>query len=193
MSDPSNDEPITPIVLVGGRSKRFGRDKLREPFGDALLVSSPINVLREVFGPRVALVGDADIAVLREGDTCIPDEYPLRGPTGGILAALEYKNASIFVLAGDMPCVSADLIRRILSRARECKDADVIVAGSEAGLDPCVGLYRASAIPELQHALSFERSPSLQVTLGALRTECVMADDDSLANVNHPRDMPAAR
>ncbi len=51
---------IQPVVLVGGRSTRFGRDKLREPVGCARepLVQRPIRALRAVFGPRVMLVGE---------------------------------------------------------------------------------------------------------------------------------------
>ncbi len=191
-NDSTLSERITPIVLVGGKSRRFGRDKLIEPIGDSVLVALPINVLRAVFGPCVALVGDADMSVLREGDTCIEDDYPLRGPTGGILSALEHTQGSVFVLAGDMPTVSIDLIHRILERAKEMPDADAVVAGNDAGLDPCLGLYRMGAIEELRHALSFERSPSLQKTLAAMRSECVMADMASLSNINHPRDLPLA-
>ena len=58
---------IQPVVLVGGKSRRFGRDKLREPIGESRaewLVDRPIRALREVFGARVAVVGecDADVA-----------------------------------------------------------------------------------------------------------------------------------
>ena len=48
-NDSTLSERITPIVLVGGKSRRFCRDKLIEPIGDSVLVALPINVLRSVF------------------------------------------------------------------------------------------------------------------------------------------------
>ena len=54
-------EEIQPIVLVGGSSRRFGRDKLREPVAGpdgsvGWLVDRPIAALRGVFG-RVVMGG----------------------------------------------------------------------------------------------------------------------------------------
>ena len=57
-------EKIQPVVLVGGQSSRFGRDKLIESVHGELLVSRPINALRAVFGNRVAIVGECDQQVM---------------------------------------------------------------------------------------------------------------------------------
>src|SRR5262245_59553696 len=78
-----------PIVLVGGKSTRFGRDKLREVVGDGWLVDRPIAALREVFGARVAVVGECDDEVAQRGDRVITDRFPGVGPIGGIVSALE--------------------------------------------------------------------------------------------------------
>ncbi len=80
---------IQPIVLVGGSSRRFGRDKLREPLGGGWLVDRPIAALREVFGGHVRLVGACHPEVARRGDGVIPDSHPGTGPVGGIVSALE--------------------------------------------------------------------------------------------------------
>ncbi len=185
-------ERVTPIVLVGGRSTRFTRNKLIEPLDDGVLVARPIKVLREVFGPCVVVVGDADAAVLREGDAHLPDRYPLRGPAGGILTALEVTNGSVFVLAGDMPSVTSHLIRQILARAKDFPAADAIVAANGTHLDPLVGLYRVSAMTALRHSVSSDRSPPLQVTLASLHTERVDACASALVNVNHEHDLASA-
>lgn len=95
--------PLQPVVLVGGKSSRFWRDKLLEPLPDGQpLVTHPINILRAIFGPRVALVGQCDPRVTAIGDRTIADPYPGVGPAGGIVAALESCKSAVFVHSGDL-------------------------------------------------------------------------------------------
>ncbi|TVQ32545.1 MAG: hypothetical protein EA376_05445 [Phycisphaeraceae bacterium] len=97
---------IFPIVLVGGRSRRFGRDKLREPVmladgREGWLVDVAIAALREVFGDRVVIVGDCDGQVAGRADGRLPDEHPGLGPAGGVLTALRARCRSSSSMAGD--------------------------------------------------------------------------------------------
>jgi molybdenum cofactor guanylyltransferase len=155
--------PIQPIVLVGGRSSRFGRDKLREPVpgrSDQQLVDRPIAALREVFGPRVALVGECHVDVRSRADFVLDDPYPGVGPAGGILAALEHTGGAVFVLPGDSPGITPATVRAILAAAEENPEAWAVVAAtaraeSEAGLhiEPCIGVYRPGAAATMRAAL----------------------------------------
>ncbi len=136
-----------PIVLVGGRSERFGRDKLREPVSaDGLewMVDRPIRALREVFGACVAVVGNCDPAVAARADHAIRDRYPGTGPAGGVLAALEHYGTDVFVLAGDLPNVTASAVRTLLDAAAATSSAAGVwvVLASSNGVQPCIGLYR---------------------------------------------------
>lgn len=106
-----------PIVLVGGASRRFGRDKLIEPFHEGMLVEHPIRALRDVFGPRVTLVGDCNPAIPPFAAHHLRDRFPGAGPLGGILTALTHFAAPVFVLAGDMPNVRPEHVRAILNAA----------------------------------------------------------------------------
>lgn len=123
---------ITPVVLVGGRSRRFGRDKLREPVAGAAgagglaspsgpwLVDRPVAALRVVFGPRVAAVGECDPQVAARFDRIIDDRHPGAGPIGGIVSALaaageaEGDGGAVFVLAGDLGAITAAEVRGVL-------------------------------------------------------------------------------
>ncbi len=183
----SNQAP-QPIVLVGGKSTRFGCDKLRAALADGWLVDRPIAALRAVFGPRVALVGEADPEVLARGDATIVDRHPGIGPLGGIISALEAAG-DVFVLPGDAPAIDAAAIRAILARAGESPEAWAVLADS-GRLEPCVGLYRRAALPAL-HAHRARPEAPLGAAIPAQQLARVAVDVRRLANVNTPDDLAA--
>jgi molybdopterin-guanine dinucleotide biosynthesis protein A len=146
---------IQPIVLVGGKSRRFGRDKLREPWGSdgRALVQYPIDTLREVFGRRVKLVGACDPAIEQLADGVIPDLHPGVGPMGGILSALAYWLGPIFVLAGDMPSFTDVEVTALLVAAEGHSAAHAVCACTDR-LHPCAGVYTQYARPALETRVS---------------------------------------
>ena len=178
---------LQPIVLVGGRSSRFGRDKLRELLGDGTwLVDRPIAALRSVFGSRVALVGDCDEAVAVRGDSVIRDAYPGVGPVGGILSALR-EGADVFVLPGDLPHVTAELVRTVLNSAVAHPTSHAVLAQTDR-VEPCVGVYRTSAINTLE-AFIAKQQGRLADALSREHVILVEVDARELVNANVPRDL----
>lgn len=193
---PSMPERPQPIVLVGGRSRRFGRDKLREPCsgsaGGLWLVDQPRLVLRELLGPPVWAVGDCDALVAARFDVHLPDTHPGAGPAGGILAALENLGAAVFVLSGDLPAISAADLAPILREAAANTDADAVIAQADR-VEPCVGIYRPSCIPALRDALTPAGSESLRSVLSRLAVLAVPLGPGSTRNINRPGDLETLR
>lgn len=179
---------IQPIVLVGGRSRRFGRDKLREPWGNEghALVSFPIEALRAVFGRRVRLVGMCDTEVLPYADGVIPDLYPGIGPIGGIASALSNTAGPVFVLAGDMPGFRPADIAELLIAAEQHPGAHAVWAWTDRP-HPCAGVYSQHALPALEECISsgayaLVRALQPSVVLG------VLVSAEAARNVNLPED-----
>jgi molybdopterin-guanine dinucleotide biosynthesis protein A len=185
------DEPMQPIVLVGGRSRRFGRDKLLEPLAGGVLVDRPIAALRAVFGPRVLTVGDCDPRVAARADGAIWDRYPGAGPIGGILSALEATGIAVFVLGGDLARADAALVRAVLDRAARAPEASTVLARADRP-EPCVGLYRPTAIGPLRSHLGAGRA-SLHDALPASAAVFTEVAPACLVNVNEPHDLRAER
>ncbi|MBZ0172406.1 MAG: molybdenum cofactor guanylyltransferase [Phycisphaerales bacterium] len=182
-----NLDTIQPVVLVGGKSRRFGRDKLREQLDGVTLVSRPIEALRAVFGPRVALVGECDAVVAALGDLAIPDPYPGVGPAGGILAALEHASGPVFVLSGDLPSISPDVVRAILDAAAGQPDA-LACLGYTDRPQPCIALYRRSAAGSIREAMN--SGGGLRRAIDDRRCVLVPIDPAEAVNVNRPGDLP---
>ncbi len=179
-----------PIVLVGGGSTRFGRDKLREPVGGGLLIDRPITALREVFGNVVALVGACHESLAARADAVIEDRYPGAGPAGGILSALEMTGGDVFVLAGDLARIDAATVRAVLSASEEDPRAWAVLA--RAGkIEPCIGVYRVPMITVLGARLGAGLR-SLHDAAPADHRRTVDVDARAVINANTPDDLGSA-
>ncbi len=178
-----------PVVLTGGRSTRYGRDKLREPLDGRLLVDVALGALREVFGAPVGVAGDCHPEIAARADLVIPDREPGLGPIGGIVAALEHPLASegVFVLAGDLSSIGAAEVRAIWAAAEHETDAWATLADS-GRLEPCIGVYRSAALPTLRERLASGRR-SLHDALPAERVRRVRVGAERVRNVNEPGDL----
>jgi molybdenum cofactor guanylyltransferase len=190
-------EDIQPIILVGGRSIRFGRDKLREPLGTSSdsaaewMIDRPLRSLREIFGRRIAMVGECDDAIAARADLIIPDRYPGLGPAGGILSALEASGGGVMVLAGDLPRIEARCIRDILTEAIAHPEAWTILAFTDRP-QPCIGVYRQAVRASLEERISQGRR-RLHDLAPAERRRLVAIDHRCAANINTPDDLRAAK
>lgn len=180
---------IQPVVLVGGKSSRFGRDKLREPYpaGGPPLLQRPIDALRGVFGTRVKLVGGCHGDLLALADGVIRDDYPGVGPLGGIISALHAHAGAVFVLAGDMPGATGADVARVLAAAERDSEAWAVLATTDHP-HPCFGLYRSGSLPTLRSRLEAGEY-RLTDALPVGRVCLVPCSARAVANINRPTDL----
>lgn len=116
--------PASGIVLAGGRSRRFGRDKLVEPFEGRPLVHRPILALARVCTEVLVVVppvGDPPpLPTAREIGVrirVVRDPEAAGGPLVGCLAGLEQAAEPLaLVVGGDMPHLSEAVLAVLLRR-----------------------------------------------------------------------------
>lgn len=184
---PVQELGVQPIVVVGGRSARFGRDKLLEALDDGTpMVARPIEALRRVFGPCVAVVGTCNPRVAACGDLHLPDPYPGVGPIGGIVAALEWACRPVLVLSGDLPNITPEAVRAIAEAAARAPACWASV-GQTDRLQPCIALYRPEALPSLRSAM-LDQTPLRSAIPDAHRL-VVPIEHKCAHNVNRPSDL----
>ena len=140
----SRPEPVTAIVLTGGRSRRLGPDKAFLDVGGERLIDRITRRLREsVDGILVAT--SADKAGLFPGHKVAVDDVPDQGPLRGIVSGLSRSETQLnFVVACDMPDVDADTLRELLSWS-EGFDA-VVPSLKEGEREPLFAVYRKSIL-----------------------------------------------
>jgi molybdopterin-guanine dinucleotide biosynthesis protein A len=106
------------IVLAGGRSTRFGRDKLAEPIAGAPLLAHAVRAVASV--SREVLVLGRDGIDERAGPGRVPlrhvrDADPFSGPLTALATGLELAREPLaIVVAGDMPTLSPDVLLAML-------------------------------------------------------------------------------
>ena len=206
-SSPLAIHDVTGFVLVGGLSRRMGRDKAHIPWAQGTLLTHSVCRLREVVA-NVFLVGDL---TLHEAPApVLSDALAGSGPLAGIQAALQ-QSATIWnlIVAVDMPLFTPALPEFILNETRGGKYLAVVprVGGK---LQPLCAAYHRDLLPEIQRALAVGEL-SIHRLLEGLQTatmseapgnmyvieeEQLRANGfppEMLLNVNTPEDLERAR
>ena len=117
---------VSAIVLAGGRSSRFGRDKLREPLGGRSLLDHAIAAVRPVATEVLVITAPLGAPAVDEDVRVVRDASPFGGPLLGLAAGLAAaREAIVLVTAGDMPELEPGVIELLLAAL---DDAHVDVA-----------------------------------------------------------------
>ena len=175
---------VAGFVLVGGQSRRMGRDKALLADGSGPLVEKVALEVRKAAG-SVALLGDpARYGHL--GLAVIPDVIAGCGPMSGLHSALSSTETEwILIVACDLPNVDAEFLKRLLNEARP--GVRCIAAQTAAGLEPLCAVYHRNTRIEVEEALREGRlrMRDLLAQLGAIGVE---ADSRLVRNVNTEED-----
>lgn len=167
---------VVGVVLAGGRSRRFGRDKLAEDVDGRPLLHHAIGRLLEVCEGVVVVIGiDADQPRMPEGTevTFARDAAPDEGPLRGLAAGLEVAGSRWTVVAGgDMPDLQPAVLREMLRASRETGAVAVVLAdGGETRPLPCV--LKTGPVADAAAALLEGGRRSLRDLLAAVTTVVV--------------------
>jgi molybdopterin-guanine dinucleotide biosynthesis protein A len=152
-------ERVVGVVLAGGRSSRMGGgDKCLLPLAGQPVLSHVLDRLR----PQVSdLIINANGDASRFADfglSVIADSVAgLAGPLAGVHAGLEWVKANapgvryIVTVASDTPFFPSNLVHRFLAELGDYPT--LIVATSEEGVHPVVGVWPVATAPELEDSL----------------------------------------
>ncbi|MGH2641575.1 MAG: molybdenum cofactor guanylyltransferase [Actinomycetota bacterium] len=130
-------------MLAGGRSRRFGRDKLAEEIDGRPLLHHPVLRLLDVCDRVVVVIGvDTEEPAMPAGAsvTFARDATADEGPLRGLAAGLEVVDSTWAVVAGgDMPDLQPTVLRELLRAAWETAAVAVVLSdGGDARPLPCV-------------------------------------------------------
>jgi molybdenum cofactor guanylyltransferase len=195
---------VSGIVLAGGRSRRFGSDKLAARIGGGTLLDRSIAALASVAIDLVLVVAPGDARVPG------PASRPLRvvadpeahgGPLVGLLTGLEaVEQPLVIVVGGDMPTLRPDVLRLLVRTLGSQPTIGGVVLRSRGELAPLPAAVRTGAATDVTRRLVgdgerrlrslFERLPTRILDEGEWRP--LDPDGETLRDVDRPADLPDA-
>ena len=195
----------TGIILCGGRSRRFGKDK-------ALLTIDGVPMVQRMAG-RISQVVDGIVIAARDSAQCeslaavsaIPDGAEVvcdqvsgYGPVAGILAGLSASKSEYSIcLACDLPYVNPDVIDALFGCA-EAKGSDAAIPKNPNGrLEPLHAVYGRSMVGACRDAVgrgehTIRGAISILERVVFVPVESLRRFDPDLGtflNVNYPEDL----
>lgn len=149
------DQGLSAIVLVGGLSRRFGRDKAAE-------VVDGRSLLQHVVDAVSPLANEVVVVAARGGSfPPVESDLPLRqvedvregtGALGGLYSGLvAASHPRAVALACDMPLISVPLLHYLLGLFTD--DWDVVMPCWQGREEPLHAFYRRTCIPAVERLL----------------------------------------
>ena len=190
---------VTAIVLAGGRSTRFGRDKLAEPIDGRPLLEHAIDAVRPIASRILVVVAPGATPDLPTGTTLVRDPTPFEGPLAGLLAGLrEAEDPVVFAIGGDTPNLVVAVVESMLSALDTSPAVDAVVLEHDGRARPLpIVLRREPAAAAAAH-LYAQGERRLRALTEILATHVIpeaawrALDPDAvtLRDIDTPADLP---
>jgi molybdopterin-guanine dinucleotide biosynthesis protein A len=189
---------VAAIVLAGGRSSRFGRDKLAETIDGRPMLDHAIGAVAAI-ATEIVVVGPSDGASVARSDVVtVNDEHPFEGPLAGLAAGLHALDPAVervLVVGGDMPTLVPAVLDRLVA-ALESHEAAVLA--DDDGPRPLPLAVRPSAASPAVDRLIDHGERRLRALLGELDVDVVPPSTwrpldptgQTLRDVDVPEDLP---
>ena len=188
---------VTGLILLGGKSSRYGSNKALVEIEGVRLVDRVAGVMKSIFH-RVLLLTNTPEEYAYLQLPMVEDLIKDLGPMGGIHTGLmTMSDEAGFIVACDMPFLSERLIRHMVD-VRD--DFDAVVPRMDWMLEPLHALYSKKCLPAIQEAIEQHQH---QIAKCFTRMRVRYVDEEelrlwdqglrSLFNINKPEDLPGAR
>ncbi|MFL5736879.1 MAG: molybdenum cofactor guanylyltransferase [Actinomycetota bacterium] len=146
----------TGIVLAGGRSSRFGSDKMAAEYRGRPLLLHAVEVVESLSDETLLVMspGADEPGGLPFGVRIVRDSVAFKGPLAGLSAGLARATGDIAIVAGgDMPRL-APLVLVEMRRMLESSDADAVALLEGGDVRPLPLLLRTRLRPVADQLLS---------------------------------------
>jgi molybdopterin-guanine dinucleotide biosynthesis protein A len=169
------------FVLVGGASRRMGRDKALLSLDGITMVEAVAAKVRAAAG-NVTLIGPVE-KYANLGFPVVPDAVENCGPIGGLYTALQMTSSDWNVLvACDMPHLTVSFLNQLFAAAEN----DGAVPETAGKIHPSCAVYHRSLLAVAKSAIN-RKLFKMQDFIATLQMrKWSVPDPEPLANVNTP-------
>ncbi|QQK74691.1 molybdenum cofactor guanylyltransferase [Salicibibacter cibarius] len=183
---------VAGLVLAGGRSSRYGRQKLFEAHQGKPLYQQSIAAMQHAGISSIYIVTNQELAPAFQNHRVIIDENPYGGPLRALHTAMEKMSAERFewlqVLAGDVPYIDGATVSTILQATKQHPNSDIILPTTDGRNQPLHAAYHMRCLPALRELV--KKESSMKALYDAVDAYRLPFPSDHLAfiNINRPED-----
>lgn len=181
---------ISAVILAGGRSSRMGSCKAELPWEGKTLIEHQVNKMQKL-GIRDIMISGYPVPV--EGTRFVPDKYPLKGPLGGIHAALlAAKNSHCLVTGIDTPLVPVDVLSELINMHVN-SSSNITVLSHGGKIEPVIAVYESWLAGITEPVLKTDNT-SVRVLLNKVGYSKYLftGDENLLCDCNTPEEFEKA-
>jgi molybdenum cofactor guanylyltransferase len=143
-------EPVTGIILSGGKSSRFGVDKALYLYHEKRMVDYALEVVQPFCDELIVSTNKRGHSLFA-GIRNVPDIYSDCGPLGGIHAGLlQSENEHNLIVGCDLPCLHPDLFRALINHKQGYQ---VVIPMHQEFKEPMASYFHKSTLPVIEDAL----------------------------------------
>lgn len=184
-------------LLVGGRSKRMGRQKLDLELAGTTFLHRVLDAARPVFD-HVLAVHRSDGEPLPTLETILESPHEGEAPIFGIQRALRHAPGRCFIVAVDYPLITSEVLRELSSRFASAAAPMLVPVWRERTQVLCAG-YSPELLPRIDRRIASGHL-DLRGLIDEVGAEIIAEEDlrkrhggEPLMNVNTPEEFEEAR
>ena len=185
------DKDCAVIIVAGGKSRRMGADKRMLLFGRQKLLTIAVEKAKVISDEVILVLGEPieiDYQV-----KIVFDKVKGHGPLVGLYSGLlETRGKKALLLPCDMPLVTVELLRTLISQA---EGYDITILKHRGVVEPLCSVYSKNVIPVIEEQLqegtlsllSLLKNPKLRIKIVKVENKFNGNDTDLLFfNINTP-------
>ena len=194
-----NYNNILPVVLAGGKSKRFGEDKSQVLLGDKILIDHILTEIKDDF-EEILIVANSPIKHLSLNKIVEISDYQKNlGPLGGVLSAMKWiklnnkKYKWIATFPSDTPFFKKNIFENFYNRINE-KESELFFMKSNDKRHNIFGLWCVDLVDQLQKDLEngARKVENWANKIGVKTVNMSFEKEDPFFNINTKEDLKKA-
>ena len=190
---------ILPVVLAGGKSKRFGEDKSQAQLGSKILIDYILSEIINDFNEVIIVANDPIKHLSSDKITKIQDYKKNLGPLGGIFSAMKWakdnnkKYQWIITFPSDTPFFKNEIMNSFLNKINT-KESELFFIKSNEKRHNIFGLWSLDLIDQLEKDLEngSRKVEKWADNIGVKTINISFEKEDPFFNINTKEDLKKA-
>lgn len=185
-------QPLSCIILAGGKNSRIGREKAFLRIGESTIIEEQVSSLKKIFEEIIIVTNNRN--KFKNMDVkVVTDIVANAGPMGGLMTGLSVSsNIHCFVIGCDMPLINLELIKFMIDNINE---NDIVIPLSSRGKETLFAIYSINCLETIKRQLELKNLKLIDIlkyhkVRYVSEKEIIKFDPEeySFFNVNNPND-----